>query len=539
MFLCIEENKMIKTTFPFFLFLITMSCANRGTPTGGAIDTEPPSVLKEFPENFSTNFKSEKVEIIFNEYVKLNNLQNELIISPPIEPKPLIMPMGSASKTLTISEYDSLKENTTYSFHFGESIEDNNERNTLSNFRYVFSTGNYIDSISVSGSVKDAFDREISEDINVLLYEVDSSYTDSIIYKEKPKYVAKVVDTTGQFLLQNIKEGDYLIIALEEENKDYIFQNKIDKIGFKKNFIELPKDSLLNLKIFREEIPLKISRPKQKSNRSFSFGYEGKFEPLRIKILNIDSTSYLGKITREKKSDSLIYWLKTDQKLDSIVFNIFNDKFSDTLQLNLKNKKNDSLVITSQQNNLLKFNENFILKGNIPFEKIDKNKITILNKDSINIDFEIKLDVIKNHYNFLFEKDEEEEYIINLLPGSLTDFYGNENDSLFYKIRTKTYNDYGNLKLNLINVKFPIIVELVNPNGEIKYETYVSNNSEINFNNIDAGKYYIRIILDDNENQKFDTGNFLKRIEPEKVIYYPDEIDVRAGWDLVQEFILK
>ena len=331
-----------------FIILIITGCANRGTPSGGEIDTEPPIVLKANPPNYSTNFTSSEIEIFFNEYIRLSKLQTELIVSPPIEPLPLIMPMGSADRLLTISDLDSLKENTTYSFHFGESIEDNNERNTLSNFRYVFSTGNYIDSISVSGSVKDAFDREISEDINVLLYEVDSSYTDSIIYKEKPKYVAKVVDTTGQFLLQNIKEGDYLIIALEEENKDYILQNKIDKIGFKKNFIELPKDSLLNLKIFREEIPLKISRPKQKSNRSFSFGYEGKFEPLRIKILNIDSKSYLGKITREKKSDSLIYWLKTDQKIDSIVFNIFNDKFSDTLQLNLKNKKNDSLVITSQ-----------------------------------------------------------------------------------------------------------------------------------------------------------------------------------------------
>ena len=120
-----------------------------------------------------------------------------------------------------------------------------------------------------------------------------------------------------------------------------------------------------------------------------------------------------------------------------------------------------------------------------------------------------------------------------------TDFYDNEYDSLFYKIKTRTYNDYGNLRLNLINAKFPIIVELVNANGEAKYEVYETNNSTIDFNNIDAGKYYIRIIFDENKNQKFDSGNFLFRTNPEKVIYYPDEIDVRAGWDLVQEFILK
>ena len=128
---------------------------------------------------------------------------------------------------------------------------------------------------------------------------------------------------------------------------------------------------------------------------------------------------------------------------------------------------------------------------------------------------------------------------IGLLPCALTDFYENENDILFYKIKTKTYNDYGNLRLNLRNAKFPVIVQLVNANGETKYEVYETDNSTLDFNNIDSGKYYIRIIFDENKNQKYDSGNFILRTIPEKVIYYPDEIDVRAGWDLVQEFILK
>ena len=184
-----------------------------------------------------------------------------------------------------------------------------------------------------------------------------------------------------------------------------------------------------------------------------------------------------------------------DQKLDSIIFNVFNDKFSDTLQVNMRNKKNDSLIIKSEQNKTLKFNENFIIDANLPFDKIDKNKITIFDKDSLNIDFEAKLDSIKNQYNFIFEKDEEQEYGIGLLPGALTDFYDNENDSLFYKIKTRTYNDYGNLRLNLINAKFPIIVQLVNANGETKYEAYETNNSTVDFNNIDAGKYYILSLI--------------------------------------------
>ena len=145
--------------FSLFILIIVMGCANRGTPTGGEIDTEPPSVLKASPENFSTNFNSTEIEILFDEYIRLSKLQTELIISPPINPLPTIMPMGSADKVLNISSLDSLIENTTYSFQFGESIEDNNERNPLTNYRYVFSTGDYIDSLKIKGSVKDAFER--------------------------------------------------------------------------------------------------------------------------------------------------------------------------------------------------------------------------------------------------------------------------------------------------------------------------------------------------------------------------------------------
>ena len=139
----------------------------------------------------------------------------------------------------------------------------------------------------------------------------------------------------------------------------------------------------------------------------------------------------------------------------------------------------------------------------------------------------------------IFEKEEDEEYRIELVPGALIDFFENTNDSLYYKLSTKTYNDYGNLSLNLINAQPPMIIELTNQNGEVKYDSYITKKSLIEFKNIDPAKYYIRIIFDDNKNKKYDSGNFLNKTQPEKVIYFPEEIDVRAGWDLVQEFILQ
>ena len=516
-----------------------MSCANRGTPTGGDIDEQAPIVLKAEPANFSTDFNVPEIEIQFDEYIRLNNLQNELIISPPIEPAPLIIPMSSASKIMTISGLDSLNKNATYSFHFGESIQDNNERNPLTNYRYVFSTGKYIDSLKIKGSVKDAINREIGESINILLYEVDSLFNDSIIYKRKPKYVGKVVDTTAIFSIQNIKKGKYLIIALEEENKDYIYQNKVDKIGFSKDIIELPNDSIKNLTVFKESLPFKVGKPKQRTNKSFAFGYEGDYEPFDIKIINSETINYNSRIIKDSKSDSLIYFLKTEANLDSIVFEVVNEKILDSLKIRIKEKENDSLVIKSMQNKTLKFNDEFIIEGNIPFEKIEEDKISIMNKDSIFIDFEYKLDSLNNQYKFSFDKLEEEEYSIKLLPGAITDFYNSTNDTILYRVKTKTYNDYGNLRLNLRNAKYPIIIQLVSSSGEKKYEIYSKNLSGVDFTNIDPGKYFIRIIYDQNKNNRYDSGNYLKKIYPEKVIYYPDEIDVRAGWDLVQEFILQ
>ena len=401
--------------------LFICSCANRGNPSGGKIDVDPPKIVKSSPENFSTNFNSESIEIVFDEFIKIRNLDNELIISPPIDPTPQFSPVGSANKVLSISKMDSLLENTTYSFNFGESIEDNNEGNKLSDFRYVFSTGKFIDSLNVKGTISAAFNREISENINVLLFEIDSTFTDSIIYNTKPKYVAKVVDSTSSYKLKNLKTGNYLVIALEEENKDYIFQPDSDKIGFHDSYLELPKDSVINLKVFKEKV---------------------------------------------------------------------------------------------------------------------ENKIQIIDKDSSVTDYELKLDSINNKIDFLFEKTQNENYILNFLPGSIEDIFENQNDSLSFKLKTKTFDDYGNLFLKIIGKNSAKIIQLVNSDNKIKYEKITDFENELSFENIEAGKYYVRIIFDENNNGKYDTGNFLNRIMPEKVTYFPEIIDIRAGWDLVQEFIL-
>ncbi len=532
--------KELKYIIGILVVILVYACANRGTPSGGDYDTTPPVIITAEPENFTNNFNSSQVNILFDEYIKIRNLQKELIISPPIDPIPEIIPLGSASKNLEINGLDSLRPNTTYSFNFGESIEDNNEGNPFSNFKYVFSTGQYIDSLIIKGYVKDALEREPEEGINILLYKVDSSYNDSIVYIKKPKYITRVVDSTSTFRLENLKTGNYLLIALmeEESERDYTYQSESDKIGFANNFMQIPKDSITEIQIFKEDIPFKISRPKQKTKNSFAFGFEGEIEKFKIDLIEPKGLEVQKRIIKDRESDTLRYWLKSSLDLDSIKFLVSTQTKVDTFMINLRKNSLDSLEIKSLQSNLLKFNENLELHANIPYSKIDIEKIQVLDKDSLQVAFTYELDTMNNIYKFNIDKGQDQSYRFKFLPSAIEDFYGNSNDTLFYKLKTKTYDDYGNLRLILKNATSPLIIQLVNRVGKVIYETYLEDTNPIEFKHIDPGKYYIRIIFDSNQNRKYDSGNFLRRRSPERVTYFPEELDVRAGWDLIQEFIL-
>ena len=194
------------------IILLTSNCARKGRPNGGLKDSIAPLMVTANPPYKSINFSSKKIKISFDEYITLKNVNQQLIISPPLKFSPTITPQGSPSEDITIKLTDTLKPNTTYTFNFGNSIQDNNEGNQLKSFKYVFSTGAYIDSLTTKGSIKDAYKKAFDKNISVLLYKVDSTYNDSIIYKRKPNYVTNTLDST-LFDITNIAKGKYLLIA--------------------------------------------------------------------------------------------------------------------------------------------------------------------------------------------------------------------------------------------------------------------------------------------------------------------------------------
>ena len=529
----------LKYTF-FLLLLITVGCAKRGSITGGLKDTIAPVLKVSFPENFSKNFKGNEIKLVFDENIKLKNLNKQLIISPPMKYEPSILPT-TPSKTITIKIKDTLQPNTTYSFNFGQSIADNNEGNPFNQFKYVFSTGDYIDSLSLGGTVKNAYDKEVESFVSVMLYEVNDSFKDSVVFNETPRYVTNTLDSLKTFRLENLKAGKYFLVAMKDYNSNNKYNPKTDKIGFSKDFITIPNDTVYELELFKETLPFKTFKPSQASGNRLILGYEGKVNSATDspKIILKNNTEVLSNIiTKFPKKDSLQIWYKPI-KVDSLTLAVAKDKYEANFSFKIKDQKKDTLNITPVQSGILNFRDKFTLESSTPLTHFDNSRMKLINKDSISVAFTTEYDEFNQKLFFDFKKEPTENYTFEILPGALTDFFEKQNDTLTYKIATKNTSDYGNLTVTLQNVKqFPIIIELTNIKGDVLATEYTENNTTIDFNLIEPALYTLRIIYDTNKNKEWDSGNYLEKRQAEEVIYFSKEIDIRANWDVNQIFDL-
>ncbi len=529
-----------------FLFLLLISfsfyqCGRKGTPTGGIKDIIPPKLEKSEPAQMTTDFKADKIRLYFDEYIKLKDVQEQLIISPPLKNTPIITPAGTPSKYVEIRLKDTLKENTTYTFNFGQSIIDNNEDNPNSFLTYVFSTGTYIDSLELKGVVEDAFEKDTETFISVMLYEIDSTYNDSTIYKKPPTYIANTLDSTVFFNLNYLRKGQYALFGLKDNNKNNLFDQKLDKIAFLTDTITLPTDEIYLLTLFKEQPNYAISVPKYEAKNKIIFGYQGDAKDIQIKNLTVYPDSVKTMITKEREKDTLNYWF-TPFKADSLVFAVVNErlKLKDTFIIKTKKVAADSLVIKPNVTGVIGFEETFLITANIPIISMDTSKIQLINKDSVTINFTTLLDSLDNSLNIVFKKEPDEVYRLSIFPDLVQDFFGNTNDTVVYNLKTNKYQDYGNLELSLSgNVTYPVIVQLTDDKGEVvKRELYALEPKIFYFNHLNPAKYQIRVIYDHNKNKRWDTGDYLQKIQPERVSYAPKPIEMRANWEEKYDFIL-
>ena len=529
------KNRFHNTLFFISIALIIASCANRGSPSGGEKDILPPVILKSVPENYSTNFKGNEIRIYFDEYVKTKNLSRQLVISPPMNTQPNITPLGSASKYITIKIFDTLQPNTTYAFNFGNSIVDNNEENPFKYYRYVFSTGDFIDSLAVKGNIKDALKFDVDDFVSVGLYELDSTYTDSLIYKTQPNYITNTLDSTTNFTIENVKAGKYMLRALKDNNSDNKFQQKTEKIAFYETPITLPQDTskTFELQLFAEEVNYRTVKPSLVAGEKIIFGYEGDYKNTKIELLSKVTDSFKGRYYKNEKTDSLFYYYNPRLKVDSLIFKVSNRKVIDTFTLRIKDKERDSLVVNSSPKGTIGIEKDLYVSANIPFESIDETKISIRDKDSSLVAFKTEYDSLKNSYALKFKKAQDNKYKIQLLPNALTDLFENTNDTLNYSLNTQTEYQFFNSRIILENAKYPVIVQLTDSKFEVMAEQYITEAQPIDFRFLEPKKFYLRVIYDSNKNGKYDTGDYLKGIQPERVSYHPDIIEGTAGFDEV------
>jgi uncharacterized protein (DUF2141 family) len=530
--------------FLSLLLIFVTNCARTGRPEGGPKDENAPLFVTSIPPYETVKFNKKEIKINFNEYVVLKDLNSQLVISPPMKNPPLISPQGSPSEYIKIEILDTLQPNTTYIFNFGNAVQDNNEGNKLENFKYVFSTGTYIDSLKTSGSIKDAKLVEAPKNINILLYRLDSTFNDSIIYKKKPNYITSTLDTTV-FKFTNLRKGNYLMLALQESINDYIFNPVTEKIGFSTDTIQFPRDSIIKnpIILFKEEQPYQFKRAKEISKGKIEFGFEGNAKNMQIKVLSKVPDDFRSVSKFEVGKDTLNFWF-TPFEADSLNFAVLNNNFIDTLTVRLRKNKIDSLIINSSISNILNFRDTLFLNSNNPIIKIDTSKISLFDKDTIAVKYTTLPSKKENTIGIIFDKEPKQKYSFTAFPDAFNDVFLHKNDTLRYRFITKEFEDYGRITMNVSNVNSKnLIIELITgtKKTQVVQRNFLTTSESIVFNLLEPKKYTIRIIIDENKNNKWDTGNYLKRQLPEIILYHKEinNAELRANFFLEENFIIE
>lgn len=514
------------------IIIVSNSCASIQQPTGGPRDTIPPVIVEELPENLSTNFSAEEIEITFDEYVKLENEFSEISISPEMQERPTFK---IKKKSLIITLPDSLETNTTYTINFGNALVDFNESNKLRNYYYVFSTGNEIDSLTISGNVKDAFTLEPKLDATVMLIPIKK---DSIFRKHKATIFTRT-DSSGNFRFRNQREGTYRIYALVESDNDRIFNKNTEKIAFLKDSIHLKADtSGITLDLFKE-IPedfRTVNRSIQKSG-VISIGFNKKLKEPGINILNDENINNEKWVEFDSEHDSVTLWIN-DLTFDSLSVQITDsNKPVDTVTLkrNKSDKYEPNIVLTdnltSQKVNRI---EHLQITSSAPIGSFDRTKIKLL-EDSVAIPkYIFSFDTSsRRNITIAYPWKKEKKYQVSFEENAITGLLGNGSEEY---TRNFSYDESENFGDFIINLQLPdtsqYIVDLVKlEDGKTLESRIVTKSQHLKYKNLPAIKLGIRVIYDANENNKWDTGDVRRNIYPERVWYYDKLITIRPNWE--------
>lgn len=520
--------------FAFFLAGAILSCASIQQPQGGPRDEAPPKVTKMTPKNMTTNFKAKTVVIEFDEYIKLQDQFKEFSISPETSLPPILK---ANLKKLEIEFKDTLETNTTYTLNFGKSIADINESNALKNFTYVFSTGPQLDSLSIAGKVTNSLTGEPELEALAFILPINR---DTLIGKGKPS-IYTLTDSSGNFQLNNLKEGSYIAYALKEKGGDKIYQQPTDEIGFYSDTIFLKKNiKNVNIQVFKEEARVfRLLDRKLNNDGSISFSFNQKLRNPEITVVDPPNLNDSKIMEFNKYNDSLKVWL-ADLSFDSVKFDIKDEgKILQTINITRGKKETYTRKLELGDNttaNVLNPNKPLLLKFNLPVEKLDISKISLLEDSIPRTNFTLTKDTGSVlSYTLKYPWKSKRKYDLKFAEGAATAIFNTVNKPIVKSFQVASIDDYGTL---ILGVKLPdsakgrqYILEIVDEKKNVINSVGIKADTTVTLSNYKSGKYNARIVYDDNKNGVWNTGDILQKQQPEKIWYEPKELSIRANWD--------
>lgn len=515
----------------FFVILTIFGCASVQPPTGGAKDRQAPKMLSEKPKNFTLNFSAKEIDIEFDEFIKLSNEFKEISISPSVNKLPIFK---VRKNILNIKFQDSLERNTTYTINFGKAIIDYNEGNILKNYSYIFSTGNIIDSLTISGTVVQSLTKKPEVEIPVFIIPINQ---DSIFTK-KPANIFTLTDSLGNFTLRNIKADTYRIYALKEVGGgDRVYNSFNEEIAFQADSIVLTKNvSGIKLQTFKANPPVFafVDRKISTDGRMF-FTFNQPNSSPSLKILNPPELDSRKIVEFNSRGDTASVWLP-EIAFDSISVAVQNNLIDqDTVVLRRTRRDTYTKVITIRdniQNFSITPQTGLFLTLSAPITSFDPEKITVLD-DTLKIrGFKLVKDTSSvRRYKLDYPWKIGHAYTIRFAENMFTSPFGT-NKYYTNSFKMVANDTYGNLFLSVTTPNTSnYIIQLVRDDVTVIKSTSISASEKIIYRDLPGGKYSIRVIYDSNKNGKWDTGNVKQRKQPEKVWNYDTILTVRPNWD--------
>lgn len=518
--------------FAIVLTVLLASCASVTPIPGGPEDTDPPEIVstKSTP-NLQRRFEKQPIRLTFNEWVELKDIGTQVIVSPPLEFSPDIDLKGK-SVYFQFNEEERLRPDATYTINFGESVRDYTEGNPTPNLRFVFSTGDNLDSLSVSGKVEDAFTGEPIPGAMVLLYD---QLADTIIRAERPFYFART-NEAGQFRIENVKGGQFRAFALIDNNFNYLYDLPGESLAFLDSSITVSDSTPppILLRLFQEDPTPRVLEANQRSPGVFRILYN---RPASDFSARPDGVVPMMEML--PSADSLIIWHRAPDSLSWSLIIRAEDTEINTVRLlsvpvDSASIKPLRIASNSLVRNAVPAGDTLFLTFHRPIVSIDTGRITLL-RDSVPVSFQVAIvGQPKRTIHISRPWTDTSNYLLTLEPGAVSDFFGRTHDTLQLSFGILKNDQLSQLVIHADS--FPpgfYILMLMQKTKVVREIQFLKdgNPASFSFQHLLPGSYSLRFIADRNRNGRWDSGNLNEGRQPEWM--FEESLDeLRPNWEL-------